>query len=166
MAEVEAANSDNTSATAFVVKNNEVPAQEMLVSQRFDILSDYSFVQPAQEAYDAVLKYAGASDKRDQIDTRIVNETHAGTYSQEGSNGSSYGFIDTQKDAEGWDEYVEVHTSDSDSDEDGMPDSWEKQKGLNPADKSDAAKYNLSKEYTNLEIYINSLAESLYPVYK
>lgn len=166
LAEVEAANSDNTSATAFVVKNNEVPAQEMLVSQRFDILSDYSFVQPAQEAYDAVLKYAGASDKRDQIDTRIVNETRAGTYAREGSNGSSYGFIDTQKDAEGWDEYVEAHTSDSDSDEDGMPDSWEKQKGLNPADKSDAAKYNLSKEYTNLEIYINSLAESLYPVYK
>lgn len=166
LAEVEAANADNTSSTAFVVKNNEMSAQDMLVAQRFDILSDYSFMQSAQEAYEAVLNYAGASDKRDQIDTRIINETRTGTYSREGSNGSSYGFIDTQKDAEEWDEYVEAHASEVDSDEDGMPDVWEEKNGLNPADKSDAATYNLSKEYTNLEVYINSLVEKLYPALK
>lgn len=166
LAEVEAANADNTSSTAFVVKNNEMSAQDMLVAQRFDILSDYSFMQSAQEAYEAVLNYAGASDKRDQIDTRIINETRTGTYSREGSNGSSYGFIDTQKDAEEWDEYVEAHASEVDSDGDGMPDVWEEKNGLNPADKSDAATYNLSKEYTNLEVYINSLVENLYPALK
>ena len=53
------------------------------------------------------------------------------------------------------DEYVEVHSPEVDSDGDGMPDIWEEQNGLNPADKSDAVKYNLSKDYTNLEIYIN-----------
>lgn len=37
---------------------------------------------------------------------------------------------------------------------------------MNPADKSDAVKYNLSKDYTNLEIYINSLVEGLYPTLK
>lgn len=166
LAEVEAANADNTSSTAFVVKNNEMSAQDMLVAQRFDILSDYSFMQSAQEAYEAVLDYAGASDKRDQIDTRIINETRTGTYSREGSNGSSYGFIDTQKDAEEWDEYVEAHASEVDSDGDGMPDVWEEKNGLNPADKSDAATYNLSKEYTNLEVYINSLVANLYPALK
>lgn len=166
LAEAEAANSDNTSSTAFVVKNNEISAQNMLVAKRFDILSDYSFMQSAQDAYEDVLKYAGVSNKRDLVDTRIVNETRTGTYSREGSNGSSYGFIDTQKDAEGWDEYVEVHSSEVDSDGDGMPDIWEEQNGLNPADKSDAVKYNLSKDYTNLEIYINSLVEGLYPTLK
>ena len=70
------------------------------------------------------------------------------------------------KDVEGWDEYVEAHASEADSDEDGMPDSWEEKHGLNPADKSDAATYNLSKEYTNLEVYINSLVEKLYPALK
>lgn len=166
LAEAEAANSDNTSSTAFVVKNNEISAQNMLVAKCFDILSDYSFMQSAQDAYEDVLKYAGVSNKRDLVDTRIVNETRTGTYSREGSNGSSYGFIDTQKDAEGWDEYVEVHSSEVDSDGDGMPDIWEEQNGLNPADKSDAVKYNLSKDYTNLEIYINSLVEGLYPTLK
>lgn len=166
LAEVEAANSDNTSSTAFVVKNNEISAQNMLVAKRFDILSDYSFMQSAQDAYEDVLKYAGVSNKRDLVDTRIVNETRTGTYSREGSNGSSYGFIDTQNDAEGWDEYVEVHSPEVDSDGDGMPDIWEEQNGLNPADKSDAVKYNLSKDYTNLEIYINSLVEGLYPTLK
>jgi hypothetical protein len=166
LAEAEAANSDNTSSTAFVVKNNEISAQNMLVAKRFDILSDYSFMQSAQDAYEDVLKYAGVSNKRDLVDTRIVNEPRTGTYSREGSNGSSYGFIDTQKDAEGWDEYVEVHSSEVDSDGDGMPDIWEEQNGLNPADKSDAVKYNLSKDYTNLEIYINSLVEGLYPTLK
>ena len=65
----------------------------MLVAKRFDILSDYSFMQSAQDAYEDVLKYAGVSNKRDLVDTRIVNETRTGTYSREGSNGSSYGFM-------------------------------------------------------------------------
>ena len=47
-----------------------------------------------------------------------------------------------------------------------MPDVWEEKNGLNPADKSDAATYNLSKEYTNLEVYINSLVANLYPALK
>lgn len=83
LAEAEAANSDNTSSTAFVVKNNEISAQNMLVAKRFDILSDYSFMQSAQDAYEDVLKYAGVSNKRDLVDTRIVNETRTGTYSRE-----------------------------------------------------------------------------------
>ena len=41
----------------------------------------------------------------------------------------------------------------ADEDKDGMPDEWEKKKGLDPA-KDDSALYNLSKVYTNLEIYL------------
>lgn len=45
------ANADNTSSTAFCVKNNEVSTKDLLVSLRFPILDDYSFVQSAQDAY-------------------------------------------------------------------------------------------------------------------
>lgn len=47
----------------------------------------------------------------------------------------------------------------ADKDKDGMPDSWEKEKGLNPDDPSDASKYTLDKQYTNIECYLNSLVK-------
>lgn len=161
--EIAAANADNTCSTAFVVKNDEVPAKGLLLASRVEISDDYTYLQSAKDAYESVLAYAGASDKRDAIDTRIVKETREGTYTYHGSNGSDYGFIDTQKDVEGWAEYIETRSSLADTDQDGMPDDWEKEKGLAPDDASDAVKYNLSKEYTNLEVYLNELVKDLYP---
>ena len=47
----------------------------------FVISNDVStFTQSAQEAYADVLKYAGASYKRDAVDTRIIQETQEGRY--------------------------------------------------------------------------------------
>ena len=157
------ANADNTSSTAFVVKNNEIPSQNLLVSSRFPILDDYSFVQTAQNAYKAILQYAGASNIRDNIDKRIVDETEKGTFTYTGSSGGANGLIDTQTDVEGWSEYVSAATTQQDSDKDGIPDEWETANGLNPNDGNDGNKYNLNKEYTNLEVYLNSLVNSLYP---
>ncbi len=161
--EIAAANADNTSSTAFVVKNDEVPAEGLLLDTRVEISDDYAFLQSAQDAYEAVLSYAGASNRRDAIDARIVKETREGTYTFKGSNGSDYGFIDTQKDVEGWSEYTETQSTSVDTDKDGMPDEWEKEMGLDPDDASDAVKYNLSKEYTNLEVYLNELVKDWYP---
>ena len=45
----------------------------------------------------------------------------------------------------------------ADNDKDGMPDDWEKKNGLNPDDAGDASGYKLSKTYTNIEVYINSI---------
>jgi hypothetical protein len=56
----------------------------------------------AQQAYEKVLEFAGASFKRDAIDARIINETRTGTFSTTGSRGSTNGFIDSQSDAAGW----------------------------------------------------------------
>jgi DNA gyrase/topoisomerase IV subunit B len=50
-----------------------------------------------------------------------------------------------------------------DADLDGMPDEWEIANGLNPNDASDSKNYNLNANYTNLEIYLNSLVEHLFP---
>jgi hypothetical protein len=44
-----------------------------------------------------------------------------------------------------------------DSDGDGMPDKWEKKNSLNPNGANDASAYRLDKNYTNIEVYINSL---------
>ena len=44
-----------------------------------------------------------------------------------------------------------------------MPDEWEKNNGLNPNDITDGAKYSLNAQYTNLEVYINSLVNHLFP---
>jgi hypothetical protein len=44
-----------------------------------------------------------------------------------------------------------------DSDNDGMPDEWEKANGLNPNDASDAVKDCNGDGYTNIEKYINAI---------
>ena len=47
-----------------------------------------------------------------------------------------------------------------DSDGDGMPDSWERKHNLKPNDNTDANGYSLNKQYTNVEIYLNSLLKN------
>ena len=44
-----------------------------------------------------------------------------------------------------------------DSDGDGIPDVWERQRGLDPADAADGAKIDPASGYTWLECYLNSL---------
>lgn len=122
--------------------------------------------QTAEAAYQSVLSYAGASYARDAVDTRIVGDVTNGTYIYQGSKGSSGGLIDTQSDVGGWPEdagVIQATSSITDTDGDGMPDNWEDAKGLNKNDKSDGATKTLDGTYTNLEVYLNSLVESLYP---
>ena len=120
------------------------------------------YTQPAQDAYEWVLAHAGASLVRDEVDARIVDNVRQGNYTAEGSNGSSNGLIDRAEDVGGWPDYA-PGTAPADTDGDGMPDAWEEEQHLNPNDASDGAKYNLSPYYTNLEVYLNSLVEDLYP---
>ena len=108
------------------------------------------------------MAHAGASLVRDDVDARIVDNVRQGNYTAEGSNGSSNGLIDRAEDVGGWPDYA-PGTAPADTDGDGMPDAWEEEQHLNPNDASDGAKYNLSPYYTNLEVYLNSLVEDLYP---
>lgn len=130
---------------------------EFVISQDAD-----QFTQTAAEAYEAVLNYAGVSTKRDAVDTRVVNNVRNGDYTANGSNGGTFGIIDSASDVGGWPEYS-AGTTQLDTDKDGIPDYWEEAHGLDK-NTDDSAKYNLSKEYTNLEVYINSLVEDLYPI--
>lgn len=131
--------------------------------QAFNITPDAdAYTQSAQEAYQWVLDYAGASLVRDETDKRIVENVRNGDYTAEGSNGSSNGLIDRAEDVGGWPEYPQ-ETAPTDSDGDGMPDEWEENYHLNPDDETDGSQYNLSPSYTNLEVYLNELVHQLYP---
>lgn len=112
--------------------------------------------QSAQDAFETVLGKAGCSLCRDAIDGRIVEEVRSGTATK-----GTKGLIDTPDDAGGYIEY-KTDTPPLDTDHDGMPDDWETEHGLNPNDIWDGSKYPIGSEYTNVEIYLNSLVEHLY----
>lgn len=152
-------NMDNS--YGLVIKKDFATEKEVLSKKAFDIV-EHTSLQPAKKAYKDVLEFAGASYRRDAIDQRIVDETLKGTYTYEGSHRSTNGMIDQPSDVGGWPEY-KSETALVDTDGDGIPDEWEKKHNLNPNDPSDGAKYTLSPEYTNLEMYMNSLVNHLYP---
>ena len=127
--------------------------------------------QPAKEAYRLVLESVGCSLQRDLIDERIVEETRMGMATYKGSVSPDAsrlpGLIDYPSDVmpDGAESPWPVLTDGGvtpenlrDSDNDGIPDWWEKAHGLNPKDASDGVKATLSEEgYTNLEVYMNGL---------
>lgn len=113
-------------------------------------------IQAAEKAYVDVLKKAGANYFRDAVDERIINEVKSGI-STSGKNKN--GIIDSQKDVGSW-PVLNSKALSLDSDNDGIPDFWEKQNKLNINDASDAIKLS-SNGYTNLENYLNSLVEKI-----
>lgn len=114
--------------------------------------------QTAEEAYEVVLKQAGATKpKRDVVDQRIVEEVRTGVCSYGGAWGEKTGIIDSQKNVGGW-PFLISRPAPQDSDSDGMPDKWEKKMKLNPNNAADRNLDNNKDGYTNLEEYLNELA--------
>jgi len=117
--------------------------------------------QTALAAYPLVLAGAGATlPRRDAVDTRIVNETTAGTATGSSPDGSTtyglnQGIIDSQSAVGGWPVY-NGGTAPVDTDHDGMPDAWETAMGLNPTSATDRNTVS-STGYTMLENYLNGI---------
>jgi pectate lyase len=113
--------------------------------------------QTAEEAYNIVLKNAGATlPKRDTLDERIINDVKKRTgriIDVQGGfpHGTQYSVT-----VNAW-PALKSAPAQKDTDNDGIPDSWELKNKLNPKDGSDAAKISLHKYYSNVEVYINSL---------
>lgn len=115
----------------------------------------------AEKAYKLVLDYAGASLVRDAVDTRIIYDTRNGVATfTDGGNGSSNGIIDTQEAVGGWPE-LKATPAPEDTDEDGMPDSWEDANNLDKNNPNDAQLTTVDGKYPNIEVYINSLVSSI-----
>lgn len=120
----------------------------------------------AQKAYDKVLSYAGASLHRDNVDERYAKETRENKPTYTGSVTKKAGLVDVVSDVKGYTEATfgtGSREAGFDSDNDGIPDAWEKENGLNPSDASDALTYTLDKNgyYTNIEVYANYLVEGI-----
>lgn len=141
--------------------NNSLSDNNMLAVYSDDSLNAFFHAEPvftseyqpssAKEAYEFVLKQAGASLHRDMIDQRIVHEVANNTFTF-----GKKGIIDTQEQTGGWPELKQGEFP-VDTDRDGMPDNWEKEHQLNPENKADGNQFDLNKQYTNLEVYLNSL---------
>lgn len=115
--------------------------------------------QTAEKAFDAVLKYAGASLVRDPVDARVIEETKNGTATYSGSKTGFKGIIDSQNDVGGW-PVLKSKPALKDSDNDGIPDEWEIAHKLNPIKPNNNA-HNLSTGYDDLEVYLNNLVKSI-----
>lgn len=125
----------------------------------------YVNTDTAESAYTKVIDNtsgAGANvPALDYIDSRYHQEVTNGTYTYTGSKQGLKGIIDSQNDVGGYptSSTFKGGSAPTDTDRDGMPDTWENEHGLNPNDASDGALVTLSADdYTNLEMYLNELA--------
>lgn len=133
-----------------------------------DVRSDTEFdrgqitTHSADDAFEMVLAYAGASLSKDSHDIRVAEEVENGDYTYLGSSTGSGkpGLIDSQEDVGGWPSYS-GGTAPTDTDQDGMPDDWEDANGLDKNNASDGSDYDLKTFYTNVEVYINSLVDAI-----
>jgi hypothetical protein len=103
---------------------------------------------PAPRAFERVLGQAGASLVRDSVDARLVETVRTGTGK----------LIDSQKEVGGWPQLAAGKPW-KDGDGDGMPDAWERQQRLNPANAADGNADRDGDGYTELEEWLNSLVE-------
>ena len=127
----------------------------------------YTTTHTAADAFARICASAGASLKRDAVDTRVAGDAQSGkaTYT-DGGNGSKNGIIDTQSAVGGWPTYTATSAELSkitDTDKDGMPDWFEDQFGLKKADASDSNAKTLDHlgRYTNLEMYLHYLVKDI-----
>lgn len=81
---------------------------------------------------------------RDALDAKVIADLRNGT-GYPGRNGDPL-------------PNLQSGTPPADTDRDGMPDSWETARGLNPNNASDGALKSAINDYTNLENYLNELA--------
>ena len=114
-------------------------------------------MQPATKAYKSVLACAGASfPSRDTLDARIVKDVEKGSGRIIDVQGGFPHGTDYEISKIAW-PVLKSLPAPLDTDGDGMPDVWEEKNRLDKNRKEDAGLMILSKEYSNIEVYCNSL---------
>ncbi|MFH1761696.1 MAG: T9SS type A sorting domain-containing protein [bacterium] len=109
-------------------------------------ISTYS----ADSAYTLVLEKGGAFP-RDAVTLRTVDEMKNGTGN----------WVNCAQGAPGDNLSLKLYVKPVDTDNDGMPDAWEDSLGLAKSDSSDCGEDRDGDGYTNIEEYINWLADEL-----
>ncbi len=107
--------------------------------------------ETASEAFASVLAKAGATlPRRDAVDRRVTESVRTGRLTTE------RGIVDDPEEVGGYPEYTFAPEEvPRDGDHDGMPDTWEKARGLNPDDATDSAADPDRDGYTNVEEHLN-----------
>lgn len=167
--------SDNTCGRLYSLYNGQKLNWEVFVDSAF--FSSLARIQEATLAYKSVLSDVGCNlPVTDLHDQRILRETSEGSYTYSGSSKrvaidaefpelsskdptKNKGIIDHEKDAGGYEDYPETRRPDDfDSDNDGLPDWWEKLHGSNPhSPKGDFSDSNADPDmdgFTALEDYL------------
>lgn len=130
----------------------------------------------ANEAFNVLIQYCGASLRQDEADKRVLGDVKNGTGSS-GENTTTtnakdmkrswYGIIDSQNDKGGYPKLEatpeEIARAATDTDGDGIPDYYEDLFGLDSDNKADANEKTLDPQglYTNLEIYLHYLVKDI-----
>ena len=112
-------------------------------------------IEDPKQAYSSILNFVGASFKRDTLDRRLIQDVILRKGKIIDVQGGFEHGTAFEKTLQAW-PTLKSGIVLLDSDLDGMPDVWEKIKGLNPA-VANAVGYDLSKDFTNIEVYLNSL---------
>ncbi len=139
-------NKDNSKGVEF---DEGVTAENGLLTEALPIIA--TSVVPAQKAYKMVLEGVGVTAPgRDAQEAKIVAMA-AGKATVKGT-----GVVNTVEEAGGWPSLKSTEAP-LDTDGDGIPDEWEKAKGLNPNNAADGKAMNGSKSLSWLETYLNDL---------
>ncbi len=153
----------NNNTYKYVLSGGQVLDWTVWASSTYDFWSNESNVEASAEAAfknvlsDVGCNYAGL----DNNEARLVAESLNGTYSKTGSRSGKAGLVDKESDSEGWNGLgitSASRSSDWDTDSDGIPDWFENAKGWNASSANNNV-YNTSTYYTNLEEYLNWMAE-------
>lgn len=123
------------------------------------LFASYATIHTAKDALKIVTSDGGATmPMRDDQHLRVIREAIEGTYTYTGSRSGIKGEIDHEDDAGGWEVYPEEHRSaDFDTDQDGMPNWYEKviNSDINTANHNDDPN---NDGYTLLEDYLDFMA--------
>ncbi len=131
----------------------------------------------ADDAFDILLRYCGASLRPDAADKRVLEDVKNGTgtsgendrdaVNSHGMKRSWYGIIDSQNDKGGYPTLTateeEIARAATDTDQDGIPDFYEDLLGLDKNDSADAQAVTLDPQglYPNIEIYLHYLVKDI-----
>jgi len=133
-----------------VITNEDFQKQgATLLDKTHNVAMNPKSIEKPEDALKTVITEAGASLHRDAVDNRLIDCVK--------SLGKSGKIIKSEVEVGGQPNIALVKAL-KDTDGDGLPDSWENAHKLNPNDPADG-KTITANGFSNLEIYINELAE-------
>ncbi|MDO4863369.1 MAG: dockerin type I domain-containing protein [Ruminococcus sp.] len=170
-------NAENNNWSAMEYKHSDKTRANTEVTTPFTIMwngeniSTATTCESAADSYEHVISFAGngiSPDKRTKIDRQCADETKNGTGQCSGTEAydSSQSGLDKYNIKCGVVyEYPSAVTKKeiADADNDGMDDSWELARGLDPNDPSDYKGDYCGDGYMNIEYYINDLTVDSFP---